>query len=75
MPLTLYSLHEARGLIETETEHPYDIEAVKKAAKKGTLVCFWIGKEPVFTKENILNYLWKRGRYKPKSLPPTGVKE
>ena len=75
MPLTLYSLREARQLMETQTDHAYDIEAVKKAAKKGALICFWIGEEPVFTEKNIMDYLWQHGRYKPKSPPPTDVKE
>lgn len=71
MPLTLYSLPEARDLMELETGYTYDIEAVRKAAKTKTLVCFWVGMEPIFTKENIIDYLWEHARHKPQSSPPT----
>ncbi len=75
MPLTLYSIHETRKLMEDETTHAYDIEAVRKAAKQGTLICLWVGDEPLFTKRNIVDYLWRYGRYKPKSVTPTNDEE
>lgn len=75
MPLTLYSIHEARDLMERRTDHSYDTEAVRKAARLGTLICFWVGEEPIFTEENIMRYLWKHGRYKPKFSTPTGTEE
>jgi hypothetical protein len=61
--------------MKKRTRHDYDIEAVRKAAKKGTLTCFWIGEEPVFTEECVMDYLWQHGRYKPKSQRLTDVKE
>ncbi len=75
MPLTLYSIHEARNLMQDETDHAYDIEAVRKAVKQGTLPCLWVGDEPLFTKNSIIDYLWRYGRYKPKSVAPTNAKE
>ena len=71
MPLQLYSIHEARDLMEERTDHSYDIEAVRKAVRQRTLICFWMGQEPVFTEENIMDYLRCHGRYKPKLLEPT----
>jgi len=65
MPLVLYSLYEARDLMEDLTKYPYDIEAVRKAVRQGTLRCKWMGKEPVLTEEDIIDYLWRHGRYKP----------
>lgn len=75
MPLTLYSIHEARQLMEEETTHAYDIEAVRKAARQGTLLCLWVGDQPLFTRENIIGYLLRYGRYKPKLMMQTNDEE
>lgn len=75
MPLTLYSIHEARQLMEDETLHAYDIEAVRKAVKQGTLICLWVGEEPLFTREHVMDYLHHHGRYEIKSEIPTEGEE
>ena len=61
--------------MEHETTHTYHIEAVRKAAKQGTLTCLWVGTEPLFTKKHIIDYLWRYGRYKPKSETAPNEKE
>lgn len=71
MPLILYSVHEARDFMEYLTKHPYDIEAVRKAVRQNTLECNWMGREPVFTEEQIIDYLWRYGRHKPQLPKPT----
>ncbi|MFC2051271.1 hypothetical protein ACFLT4_00885 [Chloroflexota bacterium] len=75
MPLTFYSIHEARQLMEDETHHAYDIEAVRKAVKQGTLTCLWVGNEPLFTREHVMDYLHSHGRYELKAEISTENRE
>ena len=71
MPLTLYSIHDARDFIEGKTKHPYDIETVRKAVRQRIINCNWMGQEPVFTEDQIMDYLWRHARYKPQLSEPT----
>lgn len=61
--------------MEEQTRYPYDIEAVRKAVRQRIIKCNWMGKEPVFTKEQIMEYLWRHGRYKPQLPKPTDKEE
>ena len=75
MPLKLYSIHEARDFMQEQTDHPYDVEAVRKAVRKRTISFLSMGPEPVFTEEQIVDYLWRHGRYKPQLPEPTNEGE
>lgn len=70
MPLTLYSLEkeEIKKVTKELTGHAYSPQALRKAIDQRKLHCHWLGKHPLVTRDDLLAYLEKRGRWKPKQL-------
>ena len=64
IPMTLYSLEDAREEMEFRSEHPYRIETVRKAVRRGTLRHHRIDERTVVvTSDAIEEYLRKYGKF------------
>ena len=64
MPLTLYSLEEARREISKYTTHPYVIKALKKALDEERLKCKWAGNSPVIADDDIKDFVIGPSKYR-----------
>ena len=65
MPLTFYSVTEARARLQELTRHEYTRQAVTKAISSGKLAAYRIGELVVVSEEALLQYLKDWGRWKP----------
>ena len=64
IPITIYSLEDARREMEKRSRHPYDIGAVQKAIREKKLKNVRVdGRTVVVTSEAIEQYLRKYGKY------------
>ena len=66
MPLILYSLEDLRKHTKDLTGHSYTPQALRKAIDQKKLHCYWMGKHPLVSPEDLRVYLDKYGRWKPK---------
>jgi hypothetical protein len=70
LALTLYSLEkeEIERVTEELTGHAYSPQALRKAIDQRKLHCHWLGKHPLVSRDDLITYLEKHGRWKPKEL-------
>jgi hypothetical protein len=64
MPLTLYSLKEARKEIRRYIQHRYNIKGLKKALSERRLPCKWMGSNPVVADDDIEYFVTEKSRYR-----------
>ena len=64
LPLTFFSVAEARAKLEELTGHPYTRQAVTKAISNGRLGAHRIGELVVVSEEALIQYLEKWGKWK-----------
>lgn len=63
IPVTLYSLKDARQEMESRSNHPYRIESLRKAIREGKLKCFKVDRAVLITSEAIEEYLRSHGKF------------
>ena len=66
MPLTLFSVSEARAWLEEQTGHTYTTQAVNKAILSGKLWADRLGELNVVSQQALQDYLEKWARPRPK---------
>lgn len=64
MPLTFYSITEARARLEEITAHSYTRQALIKAISGGRLSAHRIGEALVVSEDALLYYVGKWGKWK-----------
>ena len=63
IPITFYSLEDARNVMEDRSRHPYRVASIRKAIREGKLKCYKVDRATVITSEAIEEYLREHGKF------------